>query len=382
MESEVYDTKLSLLILQIPYIALLLSNINWSTCARSRIGYRPMALALCIAFMIALGAQIYHSFTISNTINDIAVILLDLFAFIAVMRQVWGLWRLKRSLGLQSTEDLVTSLLRQDVFFRLSTLIICEFTLELRRRNTQNAVLGSPSAMDLPTLSFRENPVQSVKSMFERFHENIMAEMGEGNNTVGSNDGLGTEGSDDSRDGSNQVSVVNGLRCWNGENSSRHMDAIRNPIVDEASDRESHHIRNIEDYFKIRRDTIGAKPSCAICEMYMNIPEEVIGHDMIIIRNDLYSYNVEQARGDEIHNLVTIIILHELKLDIRGESENLMTPIAKVQEVGCERMNLGVLRNKDTTAYEFEENQVNVNIEQVVIPFDSTYPFSFYLYFP
>ncbi|GJJ07727.1 hypothetical protein Clacol_001932 [Clathrus columnatus] len=106
------------------------------------------------------------------------------------------------------------------------------------------------------------------------------------------------------------------------------LQAYLDSIVDEASDRESRHIRNIEDYFKIRRGTIGAKPLFAICEMYMNIPEEVIRHpvikklselvvNMIIIGNDLYSYNVEQARGDEIHNLVTIV-MHEFKLDIQG----------------------------------------------------------------
>ncbi|GJJ08044.1 hypothetical protein Clacol_002251 [Clathrus columnatus] len=104
--------------------------------------------------------------------------------------------------------------------------------------------------------------------------------------------------------------------------------AYLNAVVDEATDRESRYIRNIEDYFKIRRNTIGAKPSFAICEMYMNIPEEVMRHpvikklrelaiDMIIIGNDLCSYNVEQARGDDTHNLVTIV-MHELKLDIQG----------------------------------------------------------------
>ncbi|GJJ08045.1 hypothetical protein Clacol_002252 [Clathrus columnatus] len=104
--------------------------------------------------------------------------------------------------------------------------------------------------------------------------------------------------------------------------------AYLNAVVDEAADRESRYIRNIEDYFKIRRNTIGAKPSFAICEMYMNIPEEVMRHpvikklrelaiDTIIIGNDLYSYNVEQARGDSAHNFVTIV-MHEFKFDIQS----------------------------------------------------------------
>ncbi|GJJ08052.1 hypothetical protein Clacol_002259 [Clathrus columnatus] len=103
--------------------------------------------------------------------------------------------------------------------------------------------------------------------------------------------------------------------------------AYLNAVVDQAIDRASHHIHNIKDYFKCRWDTVGSKPSFAICEMYMNIPEEVNRHpvlkklielatDMIIIQNDLYSYNVEQARGDDTHNLVTIV-MHEFKIDIQ-----------------------------------------------------------------
>lgn len=75
-------------------------------------------------------------------------------------------------------------------------------------------------------------------------------------------------------------------------------------VVQQAEDRHSDYIRDVDSYFQVRRDTIGAKPSFAICEMHMDIPDEIITHptvvrlsmlciDMLIIGNDLCSYNVE-----------------------------------------------------------------------------------------
>lgn len=78
------------------------------------------------------------------------------------------------------------------------------------------------------------------------------------------------------------------------------MDAI----VQQSVDRNSNHIRDLDSYFELRRDTIGAKPAFAIMEMYLNIPDEVLEHpviqklyvssiDLVIISNDIYSYKVE-----------------------------------------------------------------------------------------
>ncbi|KAJ7112783.1 terpenoid synthase [Mycena crocata] len=72
-------------------------------------------------------------------------------------------------------------------------------------------------------------------------------------------------------------------------------------VVQQAEDRTEHHIRGIDEYFEVRRDTIGAKPSI----------------DMLIIGNDLCSYNVEQARGDDGHNLITIV-MHALDLNLNA----------------------------------------------------------------
>ncbi|GJJ07914.1 hypothetical protein Clacol_002120 [Clathrus columnatus] len=125
-------------------------------------------------------------------VHNIAIILSDILAFIAVVRQVWGLWKLRLSLGLRSNQDLVKSLFQQDsaqiasdllgpIQDVLSSLLICEFTLDLRRRNASSAPLNQSAALDLPTLSFQENPAQSIRTVLGQLHQSIVAEMGERN---------------------------------------------------------------------------------------------------------------------------------------------------------------------------------------------------------
>ncbi|GJJ11438.1 hypothetical protein Clacol_005671 [Clathrus columnatus] len=60
----------------------------------------------------------------------------------------------------------------------LSSLLLCEFTLDLRRRNAPKSNSSHP-ALNLPTISFQENPMESVKSVLGRLHEDILIEMGE-----------------------------------------------------------------------------------------------------------------------------------------------------------------------------------------------------------
>jgi len=99
-------------------------------------------------------------------------------------------------------------------------------------------------------------------------------------------------------------------------------------VVQQALDRDDHNIREVEDYFEVRRDTIGAKPSFAINEVHLNIPDEVMQHDvlkklhssaidMLCIGNDICSWNVEQAKNDDLHNLVTIVMHHQ-KVDVHA----------------------------------------------------------------
>ncbi|KAF4601362.1 terpene cyclase [Pleurotus pulmonarius] len=110
-----------------------------------------------------------------------------------------------------------------------------------------------------------------------------------------------------------------GVPSWIAARFINSFGAYLDAVVQEAEDRAQGHVRNTEDYFRLRRGTIGAKPSFAIGELYMNIPQEIIDHpvisklaglcvDMILIGNDICSYQIEWERGDESHNLVTVVI--------------------------------------------------------------------------
>ncbi|KAG6895319.1 hypothetical protein C0993_009725, partial [Termitomyces sp. T159_Od127] len=93
-------------------------------------------------------------------------------------------------------------------------------------------------------------------------------------------------------------------------------------VVQQAEDRAQNYIRNVDDYLRVRRNTIGVKPSLVILQFGLNLPDGVFEDpviqklstacvDMISIDNDLCSYNIEQARGDEGHNIVTAVMHSE-----------------------------------------------------------------------
>ena len=52
-------------------------------------------------------------------------------------------------------------------------------------------------------------------------------------------------------------------------------------VVQQAADRTHAYIRDIDSYLEVRRDTIGAKPSFALLELGMDLPDEVINHPVI-----------------------------------------------------------------------------------------------------
>ncbi|KAG1848510.1 terpenoid synthase [Suillus subalutaceus] len=105
--------------------------------------------------------------------------------------------------------------------------------------------------------------------------------------------------------------------------------AYLHAVVVEVVDREQARRRSIDDYLKLRRKTIGVKPCFPIFEMGMDLPDEVFYHpvivdladcitELIIIDNDMMSYNKEQAAGNGFHNLISTVML-ELGLD-RGSA--------------------------------------------------------------
>ncbi|KAG2076465.1 terpenoid synthase [Suillus decipiens] len=104
--------------------------------------------------------------------------------------------------------------------------------------------------------------------------------------------------------------------------------AYLHAVVAEVIDHAQGHKRSIDDYLKLRRYTIGLKPCFLINEMGMDLPDEVFYHpvimdlaecitDLVMIDNDILSYNKEQAAGCENHNIVGIV-MSELGLDVSG----------------------------------------------------------------
>ncbi|KAK3986106.1 isoprenoid synthase domain-containing protein [Cladorrhinum sp. PSN332] len=90
-------------------------------------------------------------------------------------------------------------------------------------------------------------------------------------------------------------------------------------VAKQAEHRSHSRILDLETYFPLRRNTSGAPSTIALYEMDMDIPLPIRNHpiileleelavDLIVIANDLLSYNKEQAVGDDQHNIVTIIM--------------------------------------------------------------------------
>ncbi|EEB94990.1 hypothetical protein MPER_06109 [Moniliophthora perniciosa FA553] len=88
----------------------------------------------------------------------------------------------------------------------------------------------------------------------------------------------------------------------------------------QAKARDAGIIPDLESYIDVRRDTSGCKPCWALIEYALDIdlPEYVATdpvimalnqytNDVVTWSNDIFSYNVEQARGDT-HNMVVILM--------------------------------------------------------------------------
>ncbi|KAM7195873.1 terpenoid synthase [Rhypophila sp. PSN 637] len=100
-------------------------------------------------------------------------------------------------------------------------------------------------------------------------------------------------------------------------------------VVQQSSDRDNHCQRDIASYFALRRYTIGAEPSFVLNAMHMDLPDHVVAHptlkrleelatDMIILGNDIVSYDREQSQpGQAEHNIISAI-MSSLKLDVQG----------------------------------------------------------------
>ncbi|KAJ7512778.1 isoprenoid synthase domain-containing protein [Mycena galericulata] len=100
-------------------------------------------------------------------------------------------------------------------------------------------------------------------------------------------------------------------------------------VTQQALDRAAGVIPDLESYIALRRDTSGCKPSFVLIEYANNldIPDEVMEHpliaslgeaanDLVTWSNDIFSYNVEQSKGDT-HNMIPVV-MHEQGLDLQS----------------------------------------------------------------
>jgi len=99
-------------------------------------------------------------------------------------------------------------------------------------------------------------------------------------------------------------------------------------VVLEAANRNEDTILGIDEYINTRRDNVGTRPSCFPLEAGLDIPDDVFYHptivelsdcvaDLVMIDNDLCSYNREQATGNDGNNLLTVV-MHQLNCDLDG----------------------------------------------------------------
>ncbi|KAF9259336.1 terpenoid synthase [Marasmius fiardii PR-910] len=105
-------------------------------------------------------------------------------------------------------------------------------------------------------------------------------------------------------------------------------DMFFESVTEQAQDRAAGVIPDLESYIALRRDTSGCKTSFVLIEYANNldIPDEVMDHDLIrslgeaandlvTWSNDIFSYNVEQSKGDT-HNMIPVI-MHEFGYDLQ-----------------------------------------------------------------
>ena len=67
--------------------------------------------------------------------------------------------------------------------------------------------------------------------------------------------------------------------------------------MEEAKDRTDEHIRTINEYLELRRDTIAVKSYIAILEIGLNLPDEAVRHPVV---NKLSTLAAEMVLLDNV----------------------------------------------------------------------------------
>ncbi|KAF9237779.1 isoprenoid synthase domain-containing protein [Melanogaster broomeanus] len=118
-----------------------------------------------------------------------------------------------------------------------------------------------------------------------------------------------------------------GPRCT--ERFIRAMDLSFIAVAKQVEDRAKGHIPDLDSYITLRRGTSILAGAFALVEYAarIDLPDEVLSHPAIVAmedatndyvswHNDIFSYNIEQSRGDP-HNLIDVL-MHDKGLDLQG----------------------------------------------------------------
>ncbi|USP79032.1 hypothetical protein yc1106_06306 [Curvularia clavata] len=100
-----------------------------------------------------------------------------------------------------------------------------------------------------------------------------------------------------------------------------HLMSYMEAVQEKTKDRETGRLRSRSEHFDLRRRTGGVRPSFDFIYMPFHLSEHVVNHeviermavttgDLVVIANDVYSYNVEQAGGQKrvAHNIVDVVL--------------------------------------------------------------------------
>lgn len=73
-------------------------------------------------------------------------------------------------------------------------------------------------------------------------------------------------------------------KCYSGGAHRRlikEFERFVTSITQQAHDRAQNYIRNFDEYFSVRRDTIAARPLFALCQSKLNLPDEFFDHPVV-----------------------------------------------------------------------------------------------------
>lgn len=107
----------------------------------------------------------------------------------------------------------------------------------------------------------------------------------------------------------------------------QHYDEYTSAVCQEAKDRDESRIRDFGSYVAVRRGTIGTHPCYDLLLLSSEVSQNVLydpriveleslATSMVLLLNDILSYNVEQSRGEDLHNAV-YLLMHSKQLSVQ-----------------------------------------------------------------